>query len=690
MKSLEPLRRAIPCELVMADTGSDDGSREIAEKYADILIDFPWVNDFSAARNAVMDQCSGEWYLTVDCDEWLDENISELVFFLQNAHDRLYAAIIVRNYKTPELERGGRFSDFSAARLLRMSTGARFVGSIHERWNIDDDMNVLILKQTILHHDGYLYQDDSSLRKKTERNMALLRNELKKDPGSLRLLMQCLESADAETEDYADFAYLGVQGVKEKREGWKLFGSSIIRHAVLVATVKKLPELEEWVSLAEEYFPNSLFTRIDVQYLAMGHSWEKENYSDCIRRCKIYFKGLEDFEKGNYDPIETVCSLVNLADPYWKQSTQLFMAAAYLMEKQPQASFETLQGLTPSIMDQKQVKDCARNFCHLHSRSQLDTDAEFLNFWEKLNAPEPSEEKARERRREFLRLAMDVFHPDYRAGEQKESDYCRPAYTLFLPLLRQKDCELGTAAAILQTKERLKLEKLLGSVEKWEEFPIHALAHALEQGVSFPLPDKPLRIEEMDTLAGRLAANQKVMPDLVARAAESLGSTPQSLIWGRALALAGVRSYPWTAENMDEAQGLELARAFSETEWTFLHQYYMPSFLCEENIGLLPAFHRFGWYCAQAFDALENGDTAGYVHLLREGLALCEGMKDMVSFLVEHTEEVQAAMAPPPELVELANQVRAILARYDPNDPAVEALKQSEAYQKVAYLLERR
>ena len=32
MKSLESLRKAIPCELVMADTGSDDGSRAVAEK----------------------------------------------------------------------------------------------------------------------------------------------------------------------------------------------------------------------------------------------------------------------------------------------------------------------------------------------------------------------------------------------------------------------------------------------------------------------------------------------------------------------------------------------------------------------------------------------------------------------------------------------------------------------------------
>ncbi len=61
LKCLQPLRDKVPCELVMADTGSTDGSREIAEKYADLVFDFPWINDFSAARNAVMSRCSGDW-----------------------------------------------------------------------------------------------------------------------------------------------------------------------------------------------------------------------------------------------------------------------------------------------------------------------------------------------------------------------------------------------------------------------------------------------------------------------------------------------------------------------------------------------------------------------------------------------------------------------------------------------------
>ena len=83
LKSLQPLRDAVPCEVVMADTGSGDGSRDVAERYADVLFDFPWIDDFAAARNAVMDRCSGQWYISVDADEWLVEGVKELKEFSQ-------------------------------------------------------------------------------------------------------------------------------------------------------------------------------------------------------------------------------------------------------------------------------------------------------------------------------------------------------------------------------------------------------------------------------------------------------------------------------------------------------------------------------------------------------------------------------------------------------------------------------
>lgn len=111
LESLTPLRAAIPCQLVMADTGSADGSRAVAEQYADILLDFPWVDDFAAARNVVLDRCTGEWCLTVDTDEWLDSDFGQLVDFLRGKKRGQYdmASIIQRNYQDKHLRAYGDF-----------------------------------------------------------------------------------------------------------------------------------------------------------------------------------------------------------------------------------------------------------------------------------------------------------------------------------------------------------------------------------------------------------------------------------------------------------------------------------------------------------------------------------------------------------------------------------------------------
>lgn len=182
LKSFQALREAVPCEIVMADTGSTDGSYEIAAKYADILFNFPWVNDFAAARNAVMDRCSGKWFLTVDADEWLDEDISELVSFLRSnrKRDEKIGTVIIRNYLTDRLSAGEQ-SDFVAIRLIRMSSGMRYKGIIHEKLPVSLSVDPAIrFTHTILQHDGYIGLNSERGRAKRERNLALLEIELEK------------------------------------------------------------------------------------------------------------------------------------------------------------------------------------------------------------------------------------------------------------------------------------------------------------------------------------------------------------------------------------------------------------------------------------------------------------------------------------------------------------------------------
>lgn len=61
-------------------------------------------------------------------------------------------------------------------------------------------------------------------------------------------------------------------------------------------------------------------------------------------------------------------------------------------------------------------------------------------------------------------------------------------------------------------------------------------------------------------------------------------------------------------------------------------------------------------------------------------------MRELVDFLLIHKPKTQAQR----QLEDLAAQVRAVLAHYPPDDPAVAALKNSEAYRKVAACWSRR
>lgn len=60
-------------EIVIVDTGSTDRTKEIAAKYTDKIYDFPWVDDFSLARNFAFSHCVCDYIYSADADEVLDD-----------------------------------------------------------------------------------------------------------------------------------------------------------------------------------------------------------------------------------------------------------------------------------------------------------------------------------------------------------------------------------------------------------------------------------------------------------------------------------------------------------------------------------------------------------------------------------------------------------------------------------------
>src|SRR5262249_33980822 len=61
-------------EVVVVDTGSTDRTREVAARFGARVFDFPWVDDFAAARNESLRHATGDWVFWMDADDRLDED----------------------------------------------------------------------------------------------------------------------------------------------------------------------------------------------------------------------------------------------------------------------------------------------------------------------------------------------------------------------------------------------------------------------------------------------------------------------------------------------------------------------------------------------------------------------------------------------------------------------------------------
>ena len=671
LTSLQPLRDAVPCELVMADTGSTDGSREIAARYADVLFDFPWIDDFSAARNAVIRRCTGKWYLGIDADEWLDGDVEELVEFLRSPLRRpeQVGALVIRNYLSEQLG-DGDYRDFRGMRILRISSGIRYVGAIHEHLPVlVGEEPTIQLSKTLLHHDGYIGLNDERGREKRERNLALLRGELEKNPDNMSAILQYIESG-REEPDYLDYIRRGVAVTVEKKEGWEYVGPPLLRYAVAAAKSDNLPELDEWAATALELFPQSYFVSIDIVYILAVRSWEQEDYAECVQWGQRYLDAAAAFRAGQGDMNGLLFSTLQMGAEEWERNMGVVVSLARGKLGGDDGAAVLLEQMDCSDMDAKQAHN------YLQAAIELRAGAALARFYEEFC--QDSSAKAQERRVLFLQETAALFDPQYQEEEQRGG--LPHAYKILCPLAGKS--EAGTAAAILESESAAEIEALLDTVENWNLLPVAALEWALLRGAAFP--PRPLCLEEMDKLALRLGRKGGPLAELAVRAGElRFGEGFPALLWARGLVLAAMQTCDW--ENKGRA---DLCHAFANVMDVFLSRYYGKEALDEANVQALPSMHRFGWYCAQAFQAKDAGNTPEYVRILRLGLENCEAATPVVEFLLRDLQEERCRVEATPELLALAEQVRNLLLMYPADDPAVEALKQSAAYQQVAHLIE--
>ncbi len=188
--------------MVIADTGSSDGSSQLARDLGAEVFDIPWLDDFAQARNAAVRALSTDWVLILDDDEELDSGArAKIPPLLENAKVGGYL-VTLRNHipvkfglgghaasikssdsPVPGAERARAYADFAICRLFRRRPEIYYVGRVHE--HVEPSIQALGLKLApadfVIHHFGHLCSA-AELRTKDEFYRKLGRLKVKDTP----------------------------------------------------------------------------------------------------------------------------------------------------------------------------------------------------------------------------------------------------------------------------------------------------------------------------------------------------------------------------------------------------------------------------------------------------------------------------------------------------------------------------
>ncbi len=173
--------RAVADEVVIVDTGSKDGSPELARLLGARVVSEAWGDDFSQARNRALTEARGEWILVLDADEVLDPASASALKGLLLQGDWDAAEVEIVN----QMRAGEVLSGISHryCRLFRKLPGVCFEGRVHEQVLpslIRARARVRPSSLRIL-HSGYGLSPEV-LRAKELRNLRMLRKELEDHP----------------------------------------------------------------------------------------------------------------------------------------------------------------------------------------------------------------------------------------------------------------------------------------------------------------------------------------------------------------------------------------------------------------------------------------------------------------------------------------------------------------------------
>lgn len=163
-------------ELIVADTGSSDQTKKIAAEYTDHIYDFPWCDDFSAAKNFAVSKAAYPYVMVIDSDEYLQKidmpELEKLIAAHTGEVGRIQRINIISG-------KDGKQENKEWINRIFSKEKFHYTGRIHEQVTAYDEKEYLTYKApVVIGHTGYDLPQ-AERKKKALRNIHLLEQELK-------------------------------------------------------------------------------------------------------------------------------------------------------------------------------------------------------------------------------------------------------------------------------------------------------------------------------------------------------------------------------------------------------------------------------------------------------------------------------------------------------------------------------
>lgn len=123
--------RDIVDEIVIIDIGSKDNSIAIAKKFTEKVFSYNWENNFSKAKNYSIKNCTKDWILFMNANDYFYDLDKEKFLELVNCSEREGHFFIIKSYR--DLNDKKNYSTSLDIRLIKNKNRYEFVGAIHEQ-----------------------------------------------------------------------------------------------------------------------------------------------------------------------------------------------------------------------------------------------------------------------------------------------------------------------------------------------------------------------------------------------------------------------------------------------------------------------------------------------------------------------------------------------------------------------------